>query len=251
MCGIDWDATRVGPICRAPLMAWKPHSGNSQEMQWENMAEKKCVCPCELGWLSRDLSFHLCIHNTWQRLLTAPNCLLSKLSRFAVWQTTIRIILWEYLPKTQSDFHKKRVKSINLRESYIFMIFILTIHLCSFSCLTFLSRMYRFPWASQVVLWQRICLPMQEMQETWIQSLGWKISWSRKWQPTPVFLPGKFHGLRNLAGYSLWGWKESDMTEHTYTDFLNIGPYIFKAITVLLWGELLFTIMNEIPNEII
>ena len=41
------------------------------------------------------------------------------------------------------------------------------------------------------------------------------------------------------------------MTEHTYTDFLNIGPYIFKAITVLLWGELLFTIMNEIPNEII
>ena len=32
-----------------------------------------------------------------------------------------------------------------------------------------------------------------------------KISWSRKWQPTPVFLPRKFNGQRSLAGYSPWG----------------------------------------------
>ena len=35
----------------------------------------------------------------------------------------------------------------------------------------------------------------------WIQ----KIPWRRKWQPTPVFLPGKFHGQRSLAGYNPWG----------------------------------------------
>ena len=29
-----------------------------------------------------------------------------------------------------------------------------------------------------------------------------RFTWSRKWQPTPVFLPGKFHGERNLVGYS-------------------------------------------------
>ena len=40
-----------------------------------------------------------------------------------------------------------------------------------------------------------------------------KILWSRKWQPVPVFLPGKFHGQRSLAGYSQWGRKESDATE--------------------------------------
>ena len=34
-----------------------------------------------------------------------------------------------------------------------------------------------------------------------------------EWQPTPVFLPGEFHGQRSLAGYSPWGHKESDMTE--------------------------------------
>ena len=32
-----------------------------------------------------------------------------------------------------------------------------------------------------------------------------KIPQSRKWQPTPIFLPGKFHGQRSLAGYSPWG----------------------------------------------
>ena len=33
------------------------------------------------------------------------------------------------------------------------------------------------------------------------------IPWRRKWQPTPVFLPGEFHGQRNLAGYNSWGCK--------------------------------------------
>ena len=35
-----------------------------------------------------------------------------------------------------------------------------------------------------------------------------KILWGRKWQPTPVFLPGKFHGQRSLACYSSWGNKK-------------------------------------------
>ena len=38
-------------------------------------------------------------------------------------------------------------------------------------------------------------------------------SWRRKWQPTPVFLPGKSHGQRSLVGYSPWYCKESDMIE--------------------------------------
>ena len=43
-----------------------------------------------------------------------------------------------------------------------------------------------------------------------------KIPWRRKWQPTPVFLLGEFHGQRSLAGYSPWGRKELDTTEHTH-----------------------------------
>ena len=47
------------------------------------------------------------------------------------------------------------------------------------------------------------------------RSLGWEDPWSRKWQPTSVFSPGKFHGRSSLIGYSAWGCKESDMTEHS------------------------------------
>ena len=44
-----------------------------------------------------------------------------------------------------------------------------------------------------------------------------KILWRRKWWSTPVFLPGKSHGQRSLAGYGPWGQKESDTIEHAYT----------------------------------
>ena len=39
-----------------------------------------------------------------------------------------------------------------------------------------------------------------------------KIPWRRESQPTPVFLPGEFHGQWSLAGYSPWGRRELDMT---------------------------------------
>ena len=46
-----------------------------------------------------------------------------------------------------------------------------------------------------------------------------KIPWRRKWQPTPVLLPRKFHGWRSLVGYSPWGLKESDTTERLHFPF--------------------------------
>ena len=46
-----------------------------------------------------------------------------------------------------------------------------------------------------------------------------KIPWRRKWQPTPVLLPGKSHGQRSLVGCSPWGRKELGTTEqlHSFT----------------------------------
>ena len=49
-----------------------------------------------------------------------------------------------------------------------------------------------------------------------IPGLG-RLPKSRKWQPIPVFLPGKFHGQRSLVGYSPWGHTELDTTEHAHT----------------------------------
>ena len=55
---------------------------------------------------------------------------------------------------------------------------------------------------------------MQETQETLGQSLGWEDPLEKR-QPSPVFLPVKFHEQKSLAGYSPRGCKESDMTEVT------------------------------------
>ena len=51
------------------------------------------------------------------------------------------------------------------------------------------------------------------MPETWVRFLGGEDPWRKADQLTPVYLPGKFHGQRSLAGYSPWGHKESDITE--------------------------------------
>ena len=55
------------------------------------------------------------------------------------------------------------------------------------------------------------------MQETQVRSLCRKDPWRRKWQPTPVSLPGESHGRRSLVGYSPRGHKESDTTERLLT----------------------------------
>ena len=73
--------------------------------------------------------------------------------------------------------------------------------------------------------------------------------WRRKWQPTPVFLPGKSHGQRSPVGYSPWGCKELDTIEwlHFFRQhikkqrhyFVNKGPssqgYDFSSGHVWMW----------------
>ena len=55
------------------------------------------------------------------------------------------------------------------------------------------------------------------MQKTRVQSLVRKIPWGKEWLPTPVFLPGEFHGQRSLEHYNAWCCKESDTTKHAHT----------------------------------
>ena len=54
---------------------------------------------------------------------------------------------------------------------------------------------------------------LSTMWETRVRPLGWEDPLEKKWQSTPVLLPGKSHGQRSLVGYSPWGLKESDTTE--------------------------------------
>ena len=57
-----------------------------------------------------------------------------------------------------------------------------------------------------------------------IPGLG-RFPWRRKWQPTPVFLPGESHGQGSLVGYSPWVHTELDMTEATWLANLRRGLF--------------------------
>ena len=96
------------------------------------------------------------------------------------------------------------------------------------------------------------------MQETWVQSLGREDPWRRKWQPTPVILPGESHGQRSLVGYSprglygvghdwvtnstttttIWNWKEAQV---------SINSRIHQSIVVFPACGILHSTENELP----
>ena len=76
-----------------------------------------------------------------------------------------------------------------------------------------------------------------------VPGLG-KFPWSRKWQPTPVFWPGKLHGQGSVGGHSPWSSKESDTTErsctrahthtrtrtHTHTHIVNYSYHTMHCV---------------------
>ena len=65
-----------------------------------------------------------------------------------------------------------------------------------------------------------------------VQSLS---SWRRRWQPTPVLLPGKSHGQRSLVGCSPWGHEELDMTERLHFHFYTLEKEMATHSSVLVW----------------
>ena len=82
-----------------------------------------------------------------------------------------------------------------------------------------------------------------------------KIPWRRKWQSTPVFLPGESHGQRSLMGYSPWGHKSWTwlkwLTMHTHISFFNkssscslIFSYLCKLFVKRLKGSTGHKVVN-------
>ena len=73
----------------------------------------------------------------------------------------------------------------------------------------------RYYWVS---LMAQTVKNLHAMWETWVRSLGWEDPLEEGRATTPVFLPGKSHGQRSLAGYSPWELKDvTEVTEHVCT----------------------------------
>ena len=77
---------------------------------------------------------------------------------------------------------------------------------------------------------KNICLQYMRLElDPWVG----KIPCRGKWQPTPVFLPGKSHGQRSLVGCSPWGCEESDTTEQLH--FHALEKEMATHSSVLAW----------------
>ena len=68
--------------------------------------------------------------------------------------------------------------------------------------------------------------------------------WRRKWQPTPVFLPGESQGWGSLAGCRLWGHIESDTTEATAA----AASHASKVTLKILQARLQQYVNHELPD---
>ena len=108
-----------------------------------------------------------------------------------------------------------------------------------FSSTTIWERLF---FGTQLPWWLRgysVCLQCRRPGfEPWVG----KIPWRRKWQPTPVFLPGESHGWRSLVGYSPSGHKESDTTE--WLDF-----HFHSLALSLVYGPTLTAIHDSWENH--
>ena len=72
---------------------------------------------------------------------------------------------------------------------------------------------WRIPWTEEPGRLQS--MGSLRVRHDWAASLFTFMHWRRKWQPTPVFLPGESQGRGNLVGCRLWGRTETDTTEAT------------------------------------
>ena len=97
-----------------------------------------------------------------------------------------------------------------------------SLHIC---CICNIHLLYPFVCWWTLTLFLKSWLQWITLQGTWgcrylsktlISFLWWAYVWSHL-QPTPVFLPGEFHGQRSLENYSPWDCKELDTTEQLAT----------------------------------
>ena len=116
---------------------------------------------------------------------------------------------------------KFRLKSMILSLVTYSRVGVWTLEWSQIACISRCS-LFSSSWASQVVSSKEATCQCRRCRRQGFEPWFEKIPYRRKWQLTPVLLPGKSHGQKNLAGYSPRSCKESDMTasEHACTHFL-------------------------------
>ena len=131
-----------------------------------------------------------------------------------------------------------RIKSQCYKPRWSYILYIIELQIQGQIYLTSMKNIWGFPGGTLVKK-----LPCQCRRHKRCRFNPWvrKIPWRRKRQPVPVILPRKSHGQRSLVGYSPWGCKESDTTEHKGYQ---------RDTFVINWYDLKFDkVVNLVPHE--
>ena len=152
------------------------------------------------------------------------SCLENPMDRGPWWATVRGVAQSQTRPKSLSTHTHARVclcRRINLRFCLLFqwVIFLVSFFLFLFSIkLAFFSPLaaLKIPWMEEPGGLQSMGL--LKVRHSWVTSLSLFtfMHWRRKWQPTPVFLPGESQGQGSLVGCCLRGHTESNSTEMTW-----------------------------------
>ena len=123
------------------------------------------------------------------------------------------------------------------------------------------THAWKIPWTEEPGRLQS--MGSRRVWDDWATSLSLFtfMHWRRKWQLTPVFMPGKSHGRRSLVGYSPWGCKESDTAERllffTAVFILQLWhPYMTTGKTLCLtrrisFGKVMSLLFNMLSRLVI
>ena len=97
---------------------------------------------------------------------------------------------------------------------------------------------WRITWTEELGRLQSMGL--QTVRHDWVTSLSLFtfMHWRRKWQPTPVILPGESQGQGSLVGCRLWGCTESDTTEVTQQQQQHSAMYVVLTCIYLLISDI-------------
>ena len=112
-----------------------------------------------------------------------------------------------------------------------------------------ICNLYLFVYTSGLPWWlsdkESTCQCRRHGFDPWVE----KIPWRRKWQPIPVFLPGKSHGQKSLAGYSWWDHKrvgynlDTKQQPYTHSHVYKLhNVHIYNAIHVVLHAVMYYKI---------
>ena len=159
-----------------------------------------CVCSHSMIWEAHDIMdlWCVCLHHVSR-------------DGILVWET-----IW---------FSEKHRRFWNLRQDLRLNLVLMASEHALSSSFTFYTIRKEMATHSSILAWR---IPWTEelgrLQSTGSQRVGYEwvtslslscLTWRRKWQHTPVLLPGESHGQRSLAGHGPWGRRESDTTEVT------------------------------------